>query len=384
MTPFRLDIAFPATNKTTASSKSFTAGDQVVQKIDVVLKKDKGRISTLTADLFDFNGSAVWDLFNDIPDIAFFDIPVKFYMGTPDQPSSLKALVFDGIATAYDANTPGPSTLQIVAHDYSHKARVKALSRSFKNKDSVGLAKAIAQAYGWTVDSSVGDVSLIQRTISIGIPGGGETHFTDWDHLVRELESDGLHCFMRGKTLYIRQMPTSQYSHTFRPGDGLLKHLNVRIQHVRGPGGLGNTSTPVAFDHSGTDRAARGNAATEAGKIQGGDGRTHRHPVGGPKSNSDAHSQDTSVTWQNGVTKFRGRKDEATMTCNPVPDLYLTHLVNLDGVGSKADGLWETVEIRHAIVPGDAGSGTDVSLARGTNKQAAGQSGAPAFEYAKS
>lgn len=379
-TPFRLELAVPKTNISNAFSKSYTHADQVVQSIEVSLKKEagKGRISSLTATLYDPN----WDIFHDLPDIAFFDIPVKLYMGTPQNPSALTTLVYEGIAIRYRAVTGNLSTLQVVSQDNSHKARTRALSRTFTNKTSVDLAKAIAQAYGWTVDVSSGSVSLIQRTISIGIPGAGETHFTDWDHLVRELESDGLTCHMQGKKLVIRQHPTERYSHTFKKGDGLLKIITVEINHVRGAGGMGNKSTPtaLAFDNAGTDKAMQSEA--EATKVQGGDGRTHKRPVGGAKSNSDAHSQDTKGTnWENAVIKLRGRKDTATLECNPVPDVFLHHVVNLDGVGSKADGLWEVMEVNHVVVPGDAGSSTTLQLTRGTNKQAAKQAGTIAFAY---
>lgn len=378
-TPFRLDLAFPKTNIKNAFSKSFTAADQVVQSIEVSLKKEqgKGRISSLTATLHDPN----WDIFHDLPDPAFFDIPVKLYMGPPGNPSSLTTLVYEGIAIRYRAvQGGGLSTLQVVSQDNSHKARTRALSRTYTNKTSVQLAKAIADAYGWTVDVSTGSVDLIQRTISIGVPGGGETHFTDWDHLVRELESDGLTCHMQGKKLVIRQHPTERYAHSFKRGDGLVKVMTVEINHVRGAGGMGNNSTPVAFDNTGTDKAMQGQA--EASKVQGGDGRTHRRPVGGAKSNSDAHSQDTKGTnWENAVIKLRGRKDTATLECNPVPDVFLHHVVNLDGVGSKADGLWEVTEISHVVVPSDAGSSTTLQLTRGTNGQAAKQAGTIAFAY---
>lgn len=379
---FRLELAVPATNISSAFSKVFTETDNAVQQIEVTLKKEKGRSSYLTASIHD----PMSKIIDTLPDVAFFDVPVTLYMAKASRPQSITTKVFSGIVTAYDVSNAGTpqSMLQVVAHDNSFKARINAVYNTIKNKTSVQAATALAARYGLTLDAlSVGDVKLVQRIVDIGIPATGEVFMSDWDQLNRMLYSDGLTCFVHDKKLVIHQAANAVYPATFRPGDGVFIDLNFRINHIRGPGGMGNTTTPVAFDYQGVDKAVQGSVAVEAAKVQGGSGKTHRRPVGGASiATTGSHVEDTAgAKWENHVTRLRARKDEATLTLNPTPDLFLTHIVNLDAVSAKANGAWESEEIKHVVVPGDAGSHTVASLHRGPNKQAAKQVGSVAFAF---
>lgn len=377
-TNFRLVIAAPATNTANAFTKTYTQEDQAVQSIEVELKKEKGRSSYLTANIRDPGLKT----FGSLPDIAFFDVPVTLYMVEPGK-SSTPTLVFDGKMTKLGATWPTPD-IEIVAHDKSIDMRRRAKARTFKNMTSVQIVQKIAAEYGLTVDASaLGDAKLESRRISHGLAPSGIVYLSDWEHCLRELESDGLRMHTKGSKIYVEQLPTSVYATTFRPGDGRVVSLNVSINHVRGPGDMGNTKGNVALDHSGTEQAVSGAAAAEANKAKDGDGKTHSHPVGGPSTKTrGAHTEDTTgARWTNQVTPKRGRKDEATMVLNPTPSLYLTNLVPLAGWGAKIDSNWEVLSIKHVLVPGSGGSNTTATLERGTSKGGAKQAGTVAFAY---
>lgn len=379
---FRLEIAAPRTNTREAFSKKLTATESMVQRVDIALKKEKGKISTLTAELFDPR----LKLLDELPDPAFFDVGVKLYLAKPGQPSSVSVKTFDGIATSYDLSSWVQGRWLLVAHDNSYKARVRALQRTFTNKTSLDLVKLIAREYGWEVDTSAlsNTRTLEQRLFSIGLPASGDKFYSDWDHLQRELLSDGLTAHVKHNKLIIHRAPQTAYSRTFRPGDGYFIDLAGSIRHVRGPGGQGNISSQVAYDHAGAEKALKGKPKQAAEAMQGGDGKTHIRPVGGASTKTQgAHSEDTKgASWSNEVNLRRKRKDEATLTLNVTPDLFLDHLVPLDGVSSKYNGQWEPIEIRHAIVPSSE-SHTTVAMQRGVNRQAAAQSGTVAFAYSE-
>lgn len=381
MTPnFRLEIAMPATNVASAFTKIYTQTDQAVQSIDVELKKDKGRVSYLTARIRDPGLVA----FAQLPDVAFYDIPVKLYIVEPGKSPSTPVLVFDGKVTMERAAWP-QMDIEIVGHDKTIDLRRRALYRSFKNLTSVQILQKIASDYGITVDATnIGDVTLSARSFSIGHPGSGDSAMSDWDHVWRELAADGLslHWAHHLGKLVVQQISNSIYPQTFRPGDGKVVELKVTINHVRSPGGLGGKSNPVALQNSGTDKALRGTTATEGSKEKGGDARTHQRPVGGAQAtNRGAHTEDIRGTrWSNTVTHARGRKDEASLTLNPTPGIYLTHLIPLAGFGGKIDGNWEVVSVKHSIIPGDGQpSETIVDLARGLSHGGAKQTGLVAF-----
>lgn len=368
----------PATNVANAFTKVYTQADQAVQSIDVELKKEKGRVSFLTAKIRDPGLS----VFGQLPDVAFYDVPVKLYIVEPGKSPSTPVLVFDGKATILRATWPD-ADVEIVAHDKSIDMRRTAKYRTFKNLNSVQIVTKIANDYGLTVDSSnIGDVVLVVRSFSIGHPASGDSSYSDWNHCLRELAADGLTIHCKGSKLVVQQLPTSIYPQTFRPGDGKVVRLRVSIQHVRGPGDLGGKSNPVALQNAGTDKALQGSNATEGAKEKGGDARTHQRPVGGMQSTGKgAHTEDVKGTrWSNTVTKSRGRKDEAQLTLNPTPGIFLTHLIPISGFAGKIDGNWEVVSVHHVIIPGDGQSSeTVVDLARGLSKGGAKQTGLVAF-----
>ena len=378
MSNFRIEIASPATAAAAAFGVTLTEADNAVQSVQVELKKDKGRVSYLTVNLTDPG----FKFFSRLPDIAFFDVPLKLYAARVGGSSAVPVLVFDGLITAYHASFGALTTLQLVAHDKTIKARKSARIRTIKNKTSVQAAKDIAAEYGLELDAtSLGDVAMAQRAIDFGIAGSGEKFMSDWDHVVKCLAADGLVVFVKGSKLVVHQASTDVYGTMFKPGDGLVWRLDATINHVRGPGGMGNKAGPVAMDHKGTEKAVSGVNAIEASKESGGDGRTHRRPVGGPAtSTSGAHTEDVSgAKWKNTVTHDRNRKDEATLTASFLPDLYLSHLVAISGFGAKIDRNWEIEGIRHDIIPAGA-STTSVTMHSATSKGAQNQvSGGTAF-----
>jgi hypothetical protein len=379
MSNFRVEIAAPATAAASAFSVVLTESDHAVQRVSVELKKDKGRVSFLTVDLADPG----FKFFAKLPDIAFFDVPLKLYARSPGAGSSVPVLTFDGQVTAYHPHYGGLSTLQIVAHDKTIKPRKLAKIRTIKNKTSVQAAKDIAKEYGIDLEvGSLGDVALAQRAIDFGLAGSGEKFMSDWDHVVKALAADGLVVFVRGSKIVVQQASTDLYPLTFRPGDGVVQSLDMTINHVRGPGAGGNKSGPVAMDHKGTEKAATGANALEVAKESGGEGRTHRRPVGGPATKTNgAHTEDVDGTkWKNTVTAFHNRKDEATLVTSLLPDMNLGQLIPIDGFGAKFDRNWEPETIRHELVPAGF-STTTVTMHSPTSKGARNQvSGGAAFD----
>lgn len=379
---FRLELAVPATSVANAFSKIYTQADQAVQSIDVELKKEKGRASFMIVQIRDPSLTA----YGQLPDPAFFNVPVKLYIVEPGSSTSTPTIVFDGIVKSLKASWPSYD-IEVVAEDKTIQMRRSAKYRSFKNLTSVQIVQKIASDYGLSVDASnLGDVQLIARRFSLGHPASGDTAYSDWDHCVRELAADGLtvHYSPKAAKLVVQQLPSNVYPQTFRPGDGKVIELKATINHVHGPGELGGKSNPVALQNAGTDKALQGANATEGTKEQGGDARTHQRPVGGASASSNgAHTEDIKGTrWQNTVTKSRGRKDEATLTLNMTPGIYLTHVIPLAGFAGKIDGNWEVVSVKHSLVPGEGHqSETVVDLARGLSKGGGKQTNLPPFSY---
>lgn len=379
MSNFRVEIAAPATAAAAAFAVVLTESDQAVQSISVELKKEKGRCSYMTVNLADPG----FKFFSKLPDIAFFDVPIKLY-ALKQGGGSVPTLVFDGTITAYHASFGALTTLQLVAHDKTIAARKVARVRTFSGKTSVQIAQKIASEYGLSIDvSSVSQLVTAQRAIDFGIAATGDNYMSDWDHVIKALAADGLVVFVKGSNFVVHTASTDVYATTFKPGDGLVWKLDTTINHVRGPGGGGNVKGPVAMDHKGKERAVDGADATEASKQSGGEGNTHRRPVGGPASKTrGAHTEDVDGTkWKNTVTPARNRKDEATMTTALLPDLYLTNLVAISGFGAKIDRNWEIESIRHDIIPAGA-STTSVTMHSPTSKGAQNQvSGGTSFNH---
>jgi len=369
--PFHLVIAAPATNVANNFTVSLTAADQAVQSIMVARKKEKGRSSYMTVDLADTH----WSLFTKLPDVAFFDVPVQLYCAPQDEPDKQPTLVFDGYCTAYDAKFP-TQHMTVTAHDKGFKARTNAVQRALKNKTPLQAVQAIAADYGYTVDADVGDAFLIARVSEIGIPPTGINGMSDWRQIVRICASVGLTVHMQGSKMVVRQTSKTTYGRTFKPDDGFVRELDVRINHIGS--GLGNNSLRPAFDNNDTDKAVAKSAATqaEAAKIKGGSAQVGRSPVGGRAAGKGTHGEDKQgARWSNLVTGKRHRKDEMTVITSVIPDLFPDHLVPFSGFGPKVDGNWEVDELEHQIVPGDGGSQTTTKYVRPTSSQAANQAG---------
>jgi phage protein D len=372
---FRLEFAAPATNTSNAFTKILTNADNQVQQVAVALKKEKGRISYLTADIFDPR----WKLFNALPDIAFYDVPVRLYMPPLDAPQSPPILVFEGIATTYEPHFPD-WRFTLVAHDKSFKARLNATQKIIKGKTSAQAAEALAKRYGLTAEITADVAGIVARAADISLPAIATNAMSDWQQVQRMLESDGLRGYVKGSKLIVEKLPIKTYRKTFKPDEPACSQFTVRIQHVRGPGKGGDTITP-AFENRESSKAVRetqGVAQREADNMTAGQARTHRRPVGGaPAGHGGSHSEASAAKWSNQVTRLRHRKDEATWSGDLTPDLFPDYKVTLDGWGPKVNGDWDVEEVSHVLIPGEGGSGTTLKLTRGLSKQGAPSIGIP-------
>src|SRR5215831_17432156 len=134
---YRLEVSSPKTKTGLAKTWEFTPDTENVISIDLELKKDKHRISFCHAKIYDPG----WAIFNALPDCAFWDVPVKLFLGQPGNATAVTTLAFEGKVTEYAAGYPCPDTLVIVAHDQTVDMRRQKRYRSFRNLTSIQLAK---------------------------------------------------------------------------------------------------------------------------------------------------------------------------------------------------------------------------------------------------
>ena len=372
---FRLEISVPKTATHAAGTITLTETEQVVQHVEIEYRKEKKRSSFLTVAMKDFDGKIA----SRLPDPAFADVPIRFSFAEADKQRPEE--VFTGRLAHINGTWP-MGDLEISAHDDSLDMRMKARYKTFSKLTPKQIVEKIAKDYSLNVDWDQGDAETPQRAFEVGLPPVGLESLSDWDMACRILQSVGLNSFFHKGKWVVRQQALSIYPVTFRPGDGRVVNLQWRISHVRGGGGGGgNNSVPVALENSGSVDAVKGATLKAEASKSGASARTHKRPVGGVNASlSDALSQD-GTGWDNHVTSRRGRKDEATLTLNPTPGVNLTHLIPLSGFNAKVDGYWETVSLKHVIIPGDSGSNTTISMGRGISKGAAKQAGLVPFQY---
>lgn len=353
---YRLEVAAPKTNTVNEFTQQFTPDTRNVISIQTELKKEKGRISYLTAAIFD-PGLAI---FSALPDPAFSDIPVRLYLAKPGDPLSISTLVFEGKATSYHMNFPGPETTTIVAHDTSIDARKQKLYRTFHNKTSIQILKAVAKDYGYEVEvGDLGELVPVQRTIDMG------AELSDWDHVSRACSVDGLELVHKGNKVTVRQSVKIAYP-TFRKDQSPVIRLEAQINHI----GSGTPNKQMAnLEGEGTAKAIAGKLSAEAAKT-GAKDRTHRtDPQGAPSASSTAdqsqqtahHEDARAKAWTNKVVQGRRRKDEATLHLTATPDFTMNHVANLEGWGAKIDRTWWPESIKHTITGQDYAS-TAISL----------------------
>lgn len=351
MVGFRLELAVPATTKKSAFTKTFEAGDHSLSEVTVELHKEKRAIGNLVAVIHCDN---VWRLLDQMPDIAFDNIPCVLYMSKPGSPEKVTHKVFDGKVTAYDPRYP-ENILTITAHDKSIDARKSKTYQTFKKLTSVQIAERVAKIYGYDVDQAGVTAELKQRNISTG--HGDDS---DWDHMARELAMDGLEFYVKGNKLKIRNIAKKRYPVVFGRLDPVIRDFQAKIAHVRGPGSSGNIKNTAALATGGDAKALDGARAQAVDKQQGGEHRTHRRPTG--TTSDGAHLGDASKWTAYAGLKYR-RQDEATMVIDPTPDITLDHYASLDDFGEKIDGDWEIRSIRHALLSG-GGSATTLNIQR--------------------
>lgn len=364
---YRLEVATPATATANAKTWTFTADTGNVSTIETSLKRDQKRCSYLHAVIVDPG----WTIFGALPDPAFANVPVRLYLGPDDSSSPPTTLVFDGKVTLFEAGYPEFESLTIEAHDNTIDLRRQKKYRTFKKKTSVQIAQAICKDYGITVTQDE-LITLTQlRTITIGM------EISDWDHLCRELNFDGLEVYTKGKTLHIRLAANQVYATTFHKDSAPVVSLKARIPHVSGPGEGGDKKGAIALENAGTYAAAKGGDKTIDDK-QGASERTHRRPVGAPAATSTgSHSEDPgNQGWTNNVVKSKRRKDELTLVCTVIDDIGLQHKAKLAGWGSKIDGEWFIDSIKHVLV-GNSYGNTTLDLRRALSSGAAKSANLP-------
>jgi len=374
ITLFRLEIDVPKTKMKPATTLVLTSQDRAIASVTCDMRKEEKRdLSFLEIKMRDPLSRAL----DAIPDPSFADVPMRFYMTEPgrDQPT----LTWEGIVTRLEPSIP-EYDLVIVGHDKSIKMRRNAKIRAFKKMTPVDAAKKIASEYGLESDIDVGDISLKTRAFMMSFPGFGKESFSDWDFIKAQLSSVGLTSHVHKGKMYVRQTAVEIFPISFRPGDGRFIGLKASINHVKGPGDNGNVSGTVAFESSGTVKALKGVNAQIAAKQQGGSAKTPRSMLGGATGDAQEGNADTSSPYVNLVVKRQGRKDDATLTLNPTPGLYLHHLVDIQGCAAKIDGKWEVMGVKHVLVP-ESEETTTVLLARGVSKASADQMNGVAFEF---
>lgn len=358
---FRFEIDAPKTSTQAARTFKFTPESEVVLDASINLAKEAKRISNLSVKLRDprANGQ-VWPLANALPDPAFADVPVRFYLSKPGESQAASKLIFDGKMTSLQPGWPAPSELTIVAHDRSLDMRLQANYRTVKNKTGVQLAQAIASAYGYTVDTSqLGSIVLTQRLIDMGLSGVGRGVVSDWNHLARALAIDGLELYVKGKSIFVRKSAQTTYPQTFRPDDGVVCTFSPTVNHVGGPGTGGQSKTPVPGGNKGTTTSVTGTAKRET-DAEKADATTHRTTPQGPSSSmTGAHTEGTGTN-AGPAAQSRKRKDEADLTLWALPDLGLQHTVTMGGWGKKFEGAWHVVSVSFQV----AGSGPTVQRLR--------------------
>lgn len=354
---FRVEVAAPATKISSAKTFTYTADSNIVETIDLELRKEHKAISTLNVRLWDpRDGGKMFPIFNALPDPGFADVGVKLYLSKAGESQAASKLVFDGKLGSLQPGYPGPSHTSLVAHDRSLGARLQASYKTFKNRTSVDLAKAISQAYGMTIDvSELGSLVLSQRLIDMGASTVGRGAFSDWAHLTRALAVDGLELYVKGKTIYVRQTAQITYPTAFTPDDETVISFDAQINHVHGPGAGGPSKVPVPAGNKGSNLSASGSIAQE-GIAEGSIATTHRVPVQGPKSTvTGAHTEGTGDLVGPSVQRRR-RKDTVSLTVRLSPDIDMRHLIQLKGWGQKIDGTWYIESIHHSLVGSSAGT----------------------------
>jgi phage protein D len=368
---FRVEIEAPETASTRAKIFVFEPSDEVVTTLSVELKWDHKKVSNAQVELYDKD----WVIFNLLPDPAFADIPMRIYMAKAGDQSSISVLIFEGKVTSLQAGFPGPTHVTVAALDKSVDARRQSKYRTFRNKNSVQIAKEIATDYGFTVET-VDDVSFIQsREVDIG------AELTDWEHLCRALSSDGLMAVMDGTKLKIALRSSKNYGSVFQKGEHPVIALEVNVNHVRGSGEGGDVKNNIGWQDGKTIKAvtdaASDNVKAKAGKV------THRIPVRAAYDDQDAHILSMKGSaYANDVARLRRRKDDASLNCYAVPDVTLFDYIELKGWGTKVDGIWFIETIKHGWLGADTPT-TTMSLIRSKSHGAADETGKPAWENKK-
>lgn len=361
--PFRLVINAPTTGRAASREWSWSADDHRILSVECELKKEKQRISFLTARISDPDRK----IFNELPDPAYADVPVSFYMGKPGNPDAPATLVFAGKLTRMDTGWPDNKSLTVAAHDYSIEMRRKKRIKRFTNLTSAEFAKKVADEYGLELVQDTNILGSLVRRMSVVAMSPSAS---DWDTMTAALAADGIEVYAeKKKRIQIRKAASVQYGTTITP-DVPLFRLEGSIEHIKGPGKGGDVQTSqVAFENDGTVKAASG--AQSKGNASKREGRNPTMSVG---SSNGAHSEDgQGVKWSPQVDLLKKRKDSLTIVSPPLHDISLRNLVKLSGWGPKLDGLWEPETIHHVLVPADGFSSTTIKAQRSTGEQAASE-----------
>lgn len=369
---YRVEVSAPATATTSAKTFTWTPDSELVQTLDLELRKEQKKISTLQLRLWDpRTGGKMWPVFNSLPNPAFAEVPIKVFLPAASGTTGGK-LVFDGKIASLQPGYPGPSHTTIVAHDHSLDARLQARYKTLHGLNATQIATQLGKLYGLEVDASeVTGTALTQRVIDIAMSTLGSGHYSDWNQIARALEADGLELYMVGKKIKVRKDASLVYSHTFTPDDGVIIQADFQINHVSGPGKGGMVKNAVPAGNKGSDPSATGTVAQEAA-ADGSTGVSHRRPPAGAKQgDSGAHTE--SVQKNTGkALQHRKQRDQGTLVIPLNADIGMQHLIALSGWGLKIDGNWFIESIRHQVSGGNGTTTLSLTNApsAGSQKQA--------------
>lgn len=335
----------------TVDQLRLTPENSQISNLELSLKRDGKRISTLQAKLFDPG----WDAYSNIRDPGYRKVLAALTLA-PDGSNSTGTEVFQGWIGSTTATYPPPESTSIVAYDKTLEARRNARYKTFSKKTSTQLVQDLAKTYGLDLDIDTADIVPKLRTIDIG------AEISDWDQVVRALRADGLYIYERLGKLYVRRNPSKVYPTTFKRGDPIIS-LEVTIHRAESA----QTITQQPLEHQSSFRAATGSENAEAAK-QESSRTTHSSPAVAGTNSAQAHAEQIPQDSASMVTQERRRKDEAVLVIPLTPDINLDHKIRLSGWGGKADGDWYIEEIQHLLL-GDYAH-TKLSLTHSISQEA--------------
>lgn len=279
------------------------------------------------------------------PQLAFantVDVPhknqrVPFEVWFGEYPAPPK--VFSGWISSMSCSLRSATTT-ILATDKSKRARKRSKARTKTNANAAALVKTIAAENGLEVELS--KAALSEITLSQAIQMGE----TDWEYLVRILETAGHRVKVRGNTAYVTQVgvPRSglaaanlEYGVNIRDGNISMRERSTR-------------TTSNIYDVAGELVAETGDEDLDevARKVA----RLERV---GLVVTADEFPSFTDESLQK-VLKLQAKAKKRKIfefdvdTTVPLPGVDTDDFVTVRGLGTRFSGLWFVDKVRHDLV----------------------------------